>query len=403
MSKHLSAPVYFDNAATTALLPNALERLMQLSTGVMGNSSSAHRKGRQAQEVLDQSHEAIGRVFNVPPTHVVFTSGGTESNNLAIWGALGGLTQGVNWLKQGAPGKLLTSTVEHAASGRLFEELECMGAKLGWINVDQEGLLDVEQLESELSSGDRVKLVSIHHAQNEIGVLQDIRAISQRVRAKHPDAIIHIDAVQSFMKVPLNMDELGVDMVSVSSHKIGGPKGIGALVLGRRFENRNPKIGALIQGSAQQYGIRPGTVPVPAIGAFVTAVEWGQKHLEENREKLLALRERLTTSLPKSAIVNGPKNVARSNPRRAPQTVSFSVPALPSAVTVEALSSRGFCISSGAACNSTNPKPNQTLTSMGVSRERALSMVRVSFNSQNTPEEVDAFVAALNEVIEQYA
>ncbi len=367
----------------------------------MGNSASAHRKGRQAQETLDLCHEAIGRHFNVPPNHVVFTSGGTESNNLAIWGALGGLAPAFHWLKSGGQGKLLTSTVEHSASSKVFESLECMGAQVGWIGVDREGLLDLNQLSEELAT--RTKFVSFHHAQNEVGALQDIRAVSQLVRAKQPDAILHIDAIQSFMKVPVDMAALGVDMVSLSAHKIGGPKGVGALILGPRFESRSPKIGTLINGSPQQFGLRPGTVPVPVIGSFVSAVQWGETRIKENEKHLLALRERLTAQLPSKAVINGPADISANNPRRAPQTISFSIPGLPSAVTVEALSAKGYCISSGAACHSTNPKPNETLTQMGVGRDRALSMVRVSFAQQNTFEEVDGFLAQLGEVIREYA
>ncbi|MEW6058029.1 MAG: cysteine desulfurase family protein [Bdellovibrionota bacterium] len=400
MSTTLTGTIYFDNAATTPPLACVAEKLHELTISVTGNSSSLHRKGRQAQEVLDSAQEALGRHFNVPPSHVVFTSGGTESNNLAIWGALGGLTSAFHWLKSGGQGKLITSSVEHTATSAVFDSLECMGAQVCWIGVDQQGLLDLSQLETELES--RVRLISLHHAQNEIGSVQDIRAISQLMRAKQPDALLHIDAVQSFMKVPLSLDELGADMASVSSHKIGGPKGIGALILGRRFENRNPKIGCLIQGSSQQSGMRPGTVPVPAVGAFMTAVEWGMKNFMLNKQKLLILRERLLSTLPKKAVLNGPNDTSNASPNRVPQTVNFSIPGLPSAVTVEALSARGICISAGAACHSTNPKPNATLMQMGVGRERALSTVRVSFSHDNTLEQVDAFVSTLNEVIEQY-
>jgi cysteine desulfurase len=403
MPKNASGTVYFDNAATTAPLAVVTERLVELSNQVMGNSHSAHKKGRQALEVLDQSHETMGRYFDVPPSHVVFTSGGTESNNLAIWGALGGLAQAFHWLKTTASdqkSKLITSTIEHAATGKVFESLECMGAPVAWLGVDADGFLNLAQLEEELSV--RPKLISIHHAQNEIGVVQDIKRISQMVRAKYPDTIIHIDAVQSYMKVPFSIEDLDVDMVSISAHKLGGPKGIGALVLGRRFENRNPKIGTLINGSPQQSGMRPGTVPVPTIGAFVAAVEWGVRNFEENRGRMFALRERLASKLPKIAVINGPGDLSRENHRRAPQTLSFSIPGLPSPVTVEALSARGFCVSSGAACNSTNPKPNETLMEMGVGRDRALSAVRVSFSPFNTLEEVDAFAAALEDVVQQY-
>lgn len=401
MSQKLASTIYFDNAATTSPLPCVVERLNELTTTVFGNPNSAHRKGRQAQEVLDQSQEAVARYFDIPPTHVIFTSGGTESNNLAIWGALGGVIQTFNWLKNGAQGKLITTGIEHDASKKVFESFECMGATVGWLNVNAEGLIELEHLDAELE-GPRVRLVSIHHAQNEIGVVQDVRAISQRVRAKHPDAIIHIDGVQSFLKMPVNFEELGVDLISVSGHKIGGPKGIGALILGRRFENRTPKIGSLIAGSPQQSGIRPGTVPVPAIGALVSAIDWGFKHFSENHRRLLDLRERLISKLPSKCILNGPADTSRGNTRRVPQTVNFSIPGLPSAVTIEALSSKGICVSAGSACHSANPKPNETLMAMSVGRERALSSVRASFSSQNTLEEVDTFVTELDSVIRQY-
>lgn len=400
MPQRLASTVYFDNAATTAVLPCALERLNDLSAKVMGNSSSAHRLGRQAQEVLDRCHESLGRHFDVPPTHVIFTSGGSESNNLAIWGALGGLSQAFKWLKSGGQGKIITSTIEHPATGKVAEALHEMGAPVSWIKVNSEGLLDLTQLESELSA--RTRIVSFHHVQNEVGVLQDIPAVTRLVRARQPDALIHIDAVQSFMKVPLKLETLGVDMVSVSAHKVGGPKGIGALILGRRFENRNPKLGSLLLGASQQHGLRAGTVPVPTIGAFIAAVEWGAANLVTNSQRLVELRQRLLSKLPSQALVNGPADLSPTSPRRAPQTVSFAIPKLPSAVAVEALSERGYCVSAGSACHSTNPRPNETLMAMGLGRDRALSSIRVSFCVDNTFDEIDGFSATLNEIIQQY-
>lgn len=398
----VSGTVYFDNAATTPPLPEVVARLAELNSTVFGNASSAHHKGRQAQEVLDGAQQTLAELFRVPPSHIVFTSGGTESNNLAIWGGLGGLVQAFQWIRNGGQGKIVTSTVEHDATKRVCQSLQQMGAPVAWIDVDQEGILRLDQLEREAT--ERIRIVSIHHVQNEVGTLQDIRAISELVRASQPDALIHVDGVQSFMKIPVDLEKLGVDLFTISGHKIGGPKGVGALILGRRLENRNPKIGPLILGPmAQQFGIRPGTVPVPAIGAFVTAIEWNRRNLEANTKKLLSLRRRLIDSLPPQAELNGPNDVSDSSRHRAPQTVNFSLRGLPSAVAVEALSARGFCVSAGSACHSTNPQPNETILKMGLGRERALSAIRVSFSPQNTPEEVDAFQSSLTEILRQFA
>lgn len=398
----ISASVYFDNAATTPILPSALERLSELNREVMGNSSSVHHRGREAQAILESCQKRLGDLFRVPPSHVIFTSGGTESNNLAIWGALGGLVQAVHWLKNGASGKLITSTTEHSATGNLMESFAAMGASVSWIPVDSEGLIQLDRLETELTSG-RTRLVSFHHAQNETGVLQDIRRISELVRKHQPDALFHIDAVQSFLKVPVSFSDLGVDLISVSSHKIGGPKGVGALILGPRFEKRTPKLGRLLTGSEQQGGIRPGTIPVPLIGSFLEAVECGMRNFESNREALLDLRTYLTDHLPKElSVLNGPLDASRASPRRAPQTVSFSVPALPSAVMVEALSARGFCVSAGSACHAASPTPNETLLRMGAGIERALSAIRVSFGVTNTTREIDQLLSALREIVQEH-
>lgn len=395
----LAGTTYFDNAATTTPLPDVVEELHRVTESVIGNSSSVHRRGRQAQEVLDQCHEALGRFFEVPPSHVIFTSGGTESNNLAVWGALGGLAQAFKSIKAATSARLVTSTIEHSSLGRVYETLQEIGAPVYFAGVNREGLLDLSQFEKALDG--RTRLVSLHHVQSEIGVVQDIKAASDLIRAKQPDALLHIDAVQSYLKVPVSFAGLGVDMISISGHKLGGPKGVGALILGPRFEGRRPKLGQFAVGAAHQFGIRPGTVPVPAIAAMTSAIKWGQAHFEENQQKLLRLRGRLFSKLPERARPNGPSDISEKNPGRAPQIVNFSIPGLPSAVVVEELSARNFCVSAGSACHSTNPQPNATLMQMGLGPERALSAVRVSFSPFNTVEEVDHFVDELRDVIEQ--
>lgn len=400
MNATLSGMVYFDNAATMAPLPEVITKLNELNSSLYGNSSSAHQAGRDAQEIFERAQNTLAQYFKVPSSHVIFTSGGTESNNLAIWGALGGLVPTFQWLKSGATGKLLTSTVEHDATKKVFECFQAMGAQVGWIGVDQQGLLNLAQLETELEN--RTRLVSFHHAQNEVGVLQDVAKVGQLIREKQPDALFHVDAIQSFLKVPIDLESMHIDLLSISGHKIGGPKGVGAIILGKRFQNRSPKLGSLIQGSSQQLGIRPGTVPVPSIAAMATAIELGIQNFQENRKNLLSLRQHLIENLPAKTILNGPLPAQENSPNRVPQTVCFSVPGLPSSMLVEALSSRGYCISAGSACHASSPKPNETLSKMGVPRDVALSAIRVSFNSKNTRQEVDGFLNALQDTIRQF-
>ncbi len=391
----LTGPIYFDNAASTPVLPEALEKMQNAHETYYANSSSNHKLGRQAQDLFFECCETLGKYFDVPPNHVIFTSGGTESNNLAAWGALGGLLEGVKWLKSGSEGRLITSKAEHPSNTKVFDLLEQMGASVKWIGLNQEGFLKLEDLEKELES--RTRYLSFHHVQSETGTAQKLSEINHLIRRKQPDAIFHTDAVQSFMKLPLNFDTDGVDMLSISSHKIGGPKGIGALILSRKFQKRSqPKIGALIHGSSQQHGVRPGTVPVPLIAGFLSAVELGVLNFDKNIQKLSTLKERLASQLPKDAHINTAKTSST------PQTLNFSIIGLPSAVAVEALSSRGFCVSAGSACNSSNPKPNATLIEMGKPQDIALSSIRISLSPKNTEAQIDSFIAALNEVIEQY-
>ncbi len=389
--------IYFDNAASTPLLPIALERLNELNATIYGNSSSSHKIGRLAQEILSQAQEKLGRHFKVPPQHILFTSGGTESNNLAIWGALGGLTQGIQWLSNTSKSKLITSCIEHDSVKNVFAALEQLGASISWIKVNSEGSLDLNHLESELNS--RTKLISIHHIQNEIGVIQDLKTICSIIRKKQPDALIHTDTVQSFLKIPIDFEELGIDLLSISGHKIGGPKGIGVLVLGPRFQTRNPKLGNLLYGSTHQWGIRPGTVPVPSIGGLCTAIDWGIKNFDQNLKHITGLRDHFIKTLPAQVLLNGPANTSLN---RSPQTINFSIPQLPASVTLEALAMQGYCVSAGSACHSTNPKPNETLLKMGLGKERALSSIRVSLAHNNTLEEVDGFTTLLIQIIKQH-
>ncbi len=386
---------YFDHSATTAILDAALEEMHKINLTHYGNPNSVHLLGRLAHDKLDEYQGKLSKIFKVPPTHIIFTSGGTESNNLAIWGALGGLIQGHEWLKEERDSQIITSTIEHDATKNTFRAFEEMGANVKWLPVDKDGRIQAEKLDEFLNT--RTKLLSIHHVQNEIGTIQDLASISKLVRAKQPQALIHIDAVQSFLKVPFDFESTGVDLISISAHKIRGPKGIGALILGPRFESRKPKLYPLIQGSAQQYGIRPGTIALPLIAGMTKAIEWGYENFSKNTSLTKSLSEHLISKLPSNIQLNS------SSKYRAPHIVNFSVSNFPSGMMVECLSSMGIFVSAGSACHSANSDPNPIITSLGYDKNRALTAMRVSIAPTNTTDEIDHLLNSIQNVIKKYS
>ncbi len=398
---NLPFQIYFDNAATTPLLPEALECLTETSRDIYGNSSSAHTIGKRSSAILNESKATFAELFGVPPEHVVFTSGGTESNNLAVWGALGGIVNVFHWLKspRARDEQILTSVVEHAATQKIFEQFDLLGANVSWLGVNSECLIDSNTLSNSLANNQRVRILSLHHVQNEIGAVQPIRQIADQVREHSPEALVHIDAIQSFAKIPVDLEALNVDLVSVSGHKIGGPKGIGALVLGRRFADRKPKLGTILAGSGQQDGLRPGTVPVPLIASFATAAKLGISRLENQRRTLETLRNRLAEKLNGIATVNGPSDLSFNSPFRAPQTLNFSLTPVQASSVVEVLSAKGICISAGSACQSSGSRGSEVLLRMGLGASRAQSALRASFSVKNSVEEVDILAEALNECL----
>lgn len=382
--------LYLDHAATAPLLPVALEKLLE-AREVYGNTHSSHLIGHQAEALYKACQESIAQYFAVPASHVIFTSGGTESNNMAIWGALGGLSKAIGQLKDQ---HIITSKIEHDSIKKVLECLEHQGSKISWIGVDREGFLNLDLLAMALK--DRTKLVTIHHGHNEMGAVQDLQKICALVQQTQPNPLVHVDAIHSFLKVPIDF-AMGVDMISLSGHKFGAPKGVGALILGPRFKSREPKLYPFMFGADHQRGMRPGTIPVPEIASFCAALEWQRKHDESNREHVLSLRAKLIEDLPKIAVLNGPQDK-----NFVPNTINFSIPKLPSAMMVEALSAKGVCVSAGSACHSSNPKPNDTLLRMGLSRERALSAIRVSLSHQTSEDDIQFFSETLHAIVKKY-
>lgn len=369
--------VYLDHNATTPLDARVLEAMLPFLQGAFGNASSQHRPGRAARDAVETARQQVAALVDAEPAAVAFTSGGTEANNLAVKGVAA----------SGRPGRLLYSAVEHPCVAEPMQAL----ARLGWtvetMAVDDDGRVDAAALEAQLAPRD-VRLVSCMAANNETGVLQDIPGIARRARAA--GALVHTDAVQAAGKVPLSFAECGAQLMTLSSHKIYGPKGAGALVI-----EPGTELEPLLHGGGQEHGRRGGTENVAALVGFGAAAELARAELEARRAHVQRLRDRLEARL---AGVAGLRIFGARAPRL-PNTVQFAVPPFHSATLLGLLDKKGFAVSSGSACASGTDEPSPVLLAMGVPPEVALCAIRVSFGRDNTAAQVDDFAAALRAVL----
>ena len=370
-------PVYLDHNATTPLDARVLDAMLPFLQGTFANASSSHRLGRAARDAVETARQQVAALVDAEPAAVAFTSGGTEANNLALKGvaALGGR------------GRLLYSGVEHPC---VYEPMQALGRQ-GWpvetLAIDADGRVDLAALQAQLR-GAPVRLVSCMVANNETGVIQDIARIAQLARAA--GALVHADAVQAAGKIPLSFPETGAHLLSLSSHKLYGPKGAGALVI-----EPGTELEPLLHGGGQEQGRRGGTENVAAIVGFGAAAELARAELDARRAHSLRLRDRLEAQL---AGIAGVRIFGARAPRL-PNTVQFAVPPFHSATLLGLLDKRGFAVSSGSACASGTDEPSHVLLAMGVPAEIALCAIRVSFGKDNTMEQVDGFVAALRAVL----
>ncbi|HEX5394378.1 MAG TPA: cysteine desulfurase family protein [Rhodocyclaceae bacterium] len=374
------APVYLDHNATTPVHPKVLEAMLPYFDARYGNASSRHEYGRAARKAVDEARQRVAAAVGAHPTEVVFTSGGSESNNLFIKGAAACLKQGL----------VAVSAVEHPC----VREPAKLLAKAGWqmreISVDAEGCVDVSAYQALVAA--KPALVSIMLANNETGVLQDVGALADAVKPSR--AWFHTDAVQALGKVPVNFRSLnaaGVHGLTVSAHKIGGPKGAGVLVLDKRVE-----LQSLISGGGHERGLRSGTENVPAIVGFGLACELAVADLEAKQARLKVLRDKVEQGLGALGAV-----IFSREAERLPNTTYFAFPEMDGETLVGKLDRAGFAVASGAACSSANPEPSHVLTSMGVAPELARGAVRVSLGDGNTEAQVNDFLAALEATIGQ--
>ncbi|MEO5345594.1 MAG: cysteine desulfurase [Magnetococcus sp. YQC-9] len=365
--------IYLDHNATSPARPGVAEAVTAAMTAMHGNPSSVHAAGRRARQLLDEARRAVARLVAVHESRVIFTSGGTESNHLAILGVAEAA---------GCMGSILTSAVEHPSVLMPLERLESRGMRVIRLPVDTHGRVDPATLERAINPDTR--LVSIMAANNETGVLQPIEQIARLCRAaKIP---FHCDATQWFGKRPLAIDEIGVDLVTLSAHKPGGPKGCGALIV-------HPALSIVPQlsGGGQERGRRAGTENLPGIAGFAALADALAGRIEEEAQRITALREKLEDQLLKSvpdALILG------AGAERLPNTSAVALPGIDGETLVMTLDLAGFAISSGAACSSGKNTPSHVPLAMGLSPESTRSVVRVSLGWSTTEAMVDSFVPA---------
>ncbi|MGH8694463.1 MAG: cysteine desulfurase family protein [Burkholderiales bacterium] len=367
--------VYFDHNATTALDERVLEAMLPFLKGEYGNASSRHEFGTRARKAVNRAREQVARLVNVQASQVVFVSGGTEANNLFIKGAAA-------YLK---PTQVVVSGIEHPCVATPAQDLARQGWKLRKLAVRPNGLVDLADVDVALT--DATGLVSVMLANNETGVIQAVAEIAAKARENR--AWMHTDAVQALGKIPVDFEALGVHAMTISAHKIYGPKGAGALVVDKRLELK-----PIIHGGGHEMGLRSGTENVPAIVGFGAACELAQERMDKISGHLQALRDRADQGVSAMGAV-----IFGQGAPRIPNTTYFAFPNIDGETLVIELDKAGFAVASGAACSSTSTEPSATLLAMGVAPEPARGAVRVSFGVHNTAGQVEDFLQALSAVL----
>ncbi len=377
---------YLDNAATTRVFPEVRDIMLQVMEKDFGNPSSRHTKGIEAEGYVTKAVQQIAGTLKCQPKEIILTSGGTESNNMALIGTA---------LANRRAGKhVITTRIEHASVHEPFGRLEQMGYEAQYLPVDHNGHLQPEVLEEAVRED--TLLVSVMMVNNEMGAVEDIKKLVAVAKQKNPNVIFHVDAIQAYGKYKIVPKRLGIDMMSVSGHKIHGPKGSGFL-----YVRDGVKISPIILGGGQQRGMRSGTENVPAIAGLGEAVRLIYQQHSEKVERLYALKQRLIDGLTamEGVSINGINGLSLTE--TAPHIVSASFDGIKSEVMLHALAQEGVYVSSGSACSSNHPDLSGTLKAIGVEDRLLDSTLRFSFSVLSTEEEVDHALEAVAKVLPQ--
>ena len=372
---------YFDNSATTRCYPEVAEIVVKTMTEDFGNPSAMHLKGVEAEKYVREAAQILAKILKVNEKEIIFTSGGTESNNLALFGGADANKRSGN--------HIITTSVEHAAVGQPAERLEQMGYEVTIVPVDHRGVVQLEALEKALRP-DTI-LVSTMYVNNEVGAVMPVEEIAKLVHEKSPKALYHVDAIQAFGKYRIYPKKAGIDMLSVSSHKIHGPKGVGFLYI-----NEKARIQPQILGGGQQAGMRSGTDNVPGIAGLGVAAKMVNTDFDKKIEHMYQLKERLAEGFLKLPDVRLNGMEIREG---APQILSASFLGVRSEVLLHTLEEKGIYVSAGSACSSHKRKAAGTLSAMGMEAAQRESTLRFSFSEENTFEEVDYALEVIGQVL----
>ena len=379
--------IYLDNAATTALSEQVAQTMQPYFSEKFGNPSSVYTLGSDARKAVEDSRVSVAGTINAKPKEVIFTSGGTESNNLAILGVAKSAM-----LKNSDKNHIITTKIEHPSVLNTCRSLESQGFSVDYLGVDGEGFVDVEQLKRKVTG--RTLLVSVMHANNEIGVIEPIEDIGSFLSSLDHKVYFHVDAVQSYTKVMIDVEKSGIDLLSVSSHKIHGPKGVGAL-----FVKDGTGIEPLSYGGSQESGIRPGTENVPGIIGFSEAVKIAFKHMKENNEHMKGLRDHMIARIEKEipdVILNGP-----GSEKRLPNNVNFSFKYIEGESVLLHLDMEDIFVSTGSACSSLKLEPSHVLMAIGRPHEFAHGSIRFTLSRYTTVEEISRLLELLPGIVKK--
>ena len=376
--------IYLDYSATTPVDSRVLDAMTPYFSASFGNPSSVHRYGQLAEAAIDSARETIARVLNCRPDEIIFTSCGSESDNLAIRGAAYAMREktGAQWI--------LASRAEHPAITNTLKHLEKYeGFLIEWLDVDANGFVTPETVAKAICNN--TAIVSVMYANNEIGTINNIKAIAEICRANH--ILFHTDAVQAAAYLPVDVNDLGVDMLSLGAHKFYGPKGVGAL-----YVRKGTPLVSQQTGGGQEFNLRAGTQNVPYIAGFAEALRLTQEEREQRVAHVRPLRDKIIgtilETIPDSQLTGDMEN-------RLPHHASFAFKDVDGNLLLTLLDAAGFACSSGSACKTGNPEPSEVMNAIGLSRDWGLGSLRVTLGVHTTPANVDSFLNVLPGLVKQ--
>lgn len=378
--------IYLDNSATTKPFQEVVDEVMKYMMDEYGNPSSLYRMGITAEKGIRASREEVAKAINSLPEEVFFTSGGTESNNLAIWSALHS-----NQLRD-RPLHMITSEIEHPSVYEMFRYFEKMGVETTYLPVDRCGRIELEQLADSIK--DNTCLVSIMHVNNEIGTIQEVERMGNIIYQRNPKTLFHVDGVQAFCRVPISLKKNNIHFYTMSGHKIHGPKGVGALYI-----KKGVRPSSIFYGGGQEQGLRPGTENVPGIMGFGKAVQTYYKNADKYHSHLMKLKKILSQEMLSQihgTAINGP------HPHEgAPHIINISFTGVRAEVLLHALEQKGIMVSTGSACSSRRRRVSHVLTAIGLNHALAEGAIRFSLSPLNTEDEINKTIEETSHIVKE--